>query len=93
MQKINFKISTKKIIFYAYLLIFSIAGISLVWTSYFLYNNFYRSLSQSTEVILLSNKVAFEQIDIAAFDTIMVKLKIKSDLPALTNTKNPFDWL
>lgn len=91
MKKINLKISSKKIIFYTYTLLFLFIVISLCATSLFLYDNFFQSLSQSDEVINLSRKIAFETIDVTKFDQLITKLEKKASTSTSSNLNNPFD--
>ncbi len=91
MKKISIKLSTKKLVMYSYLLVFFIILISFIGTSFFLFNNFYQSLSQSEEVLNLSRKVAYESVNINQFEEIIAKLdnKVNTSTPPIIS--NPFN--
>jgi hypothetical protein len=62
----------------------------LIGMSLFLYKNFYQTITQSKEIIILREKVSIDQLNIEKFNTIMEKIekKITSDIPE--NITSPF---
>lgn len=83
------KITTRKISRMIYLLIICIIIIIIVFASTFLYTNFYQTITQSKEVLILQQKVVVETVDINKFNQIIEKLTIK--LPRkIGNIRNPF---
>lgn len=78
MIKIKFKPSPRLIIRYTYVIIFVLALASLAITSLFLYKNFYETIIQSQEVIILKEKVAVETINVKKFDNIIKAIEDKA---------------
>jgi len=90
MKRLDFKLSSKKIIFYSYVLISVIITISFFASSFFLYKNFFLSISQSEEVIYLRKQVAIESVDIKKFDDIINKINKKIQPKEFKIVNNPF---
>lgn len=72
-KKISFNLATR-IIYFAIMIvgiiIFSLASL-------FLYKNFYQTLTQSGEVLILQGEVAMEDVNIEEFDKALEKLNNK----------------
>lgn len=62
----------------------------LTLLSLFLYKNFYQTITQTKEIMILREKVAVETINLDKFDAIMNKLKKKTGPLELKIIKNPF---
>ncbi|MFA5359415.1 MAG: hypothetical protein WC349_00435 [Patescibacteria group bacterium] len=62
----------------------------LICMSLFLYKNFYQTITQSKEIIILREKVAIDTVNIEKFNIIMEKIekKITPDTPK--NITSPF---
>ena len=91
MEKFKFKITPKKIIFWLYFLV-AATGLSVFgYVSLFLYENFYQTITQSKEILILQKKVAVETIDMKKFDDVMEKIKQKANLHKIKKIDNPFD--
>lgn len=90
MNKQEIKISSKKIIFYTYSIIFLLITAGLINASYFLYKNFYLSINRSEEIIFLRKKVAIQSIDIRKFDEIIKNISAKEKLNEKEFANNPF---
>lgn len=65
------KLSTKQIVFYSYILIFMLVVVSITYATLFLYKNFYQTISQSEEIVILKEKVAVEMLNMKKFDRII----------------------
>ena len=52
--------------------------IIFILISLFLYKNFYQTITQSREILLLREKVAIETVDLEKFNQIINKLKEKT---------------
>lgn len=63
--------------------VFLVALIILIFISLFLYKNFYQTITQGKEVLLLREKVAVDTVNIEKFNAIIDKLakKTKIKLP------------
>lgn len=62
----------------------------LIFISLFLYKNFYQTITQTKEIIILREKVAVDTVDIEKFDIIIKKLEEKTAADELTNINSPF---
>lgn len=91
MKKIEIKIAPRKIIIYSYFLIAIITAVTILYTSLFLYKNFYQTITQSEEIIALRAVVAVESIDIKKFDRIIKKIENKTVARPSLKINNPFD--
>ncbi len=78
MKKLKIKISFNRIFGYSYVIIIFIIIGSFSYVSYFLYNNFYKTITQTEEVLMLKEKVATEDINMNKFDQIIQNIKDKS---------------
>jgi hypothetical protein len=77
-MKINiskFNISTYKLMVYAYLIIFCLAAAILAMVSLFLYKNFYLTITQSEELIILHKTVAPSDININKFNEVLSEIE------------------
>jgi len=72
------KISYNKIFFYFYVVsaLLGVAVFTLV--SLFLYKNFYKTITNSQEILVLRREVVTEDIDINRFDEIIEKIEEKT---------------
>jgi hypothetical protein len=60
--------------------------------SYFLYNNIYKAITQSEEIVILQGQLALEPVDIVLFRKILTRIENKK-LGTTLNfdaLKNPF---
>lgn len=58
----------------------------------FLYKNFYQTITQAKEIVILKEKVATETIDMEEFNKVINKLNQKIIPPKIpANLNNPFD--
>ncbi|MBI4812030.1 hypothetical protein HY798_01065 [Candidatus Falkowbacteria bacterium] len=85
------KITPQKINFYFFLSIITIIIIILFLISLFLYKNFYQTITQSEEVLILRGQLAFETIDINKFEEVIEKIKQKTASREPGSVNNPFD--
>ena len=72
--KLNFLFSSIK---YFYVLIIIMMAFALSLLSLFLYQNLYKSITQSEQIILLKQEVAPDTIDLARVDSVLSALKQK----------------
>lgn len=81
-------------IFAKYLKYFSLAIILAIFglTVFFLYNNFYETITQAKTVYVLKNQVALEVADVHLYDQIKINLTDKKSLGSfeLRDLNNPF---
>ncbi len=85
------KITNRRINFWFYLLMTVLCIVLLIYISLFLYFNFYQTITQSKEIIILKDKVAIETVDIVKFNIIIEKLAKKTTIKTIANLNNPFD--
>jgi len=90
-SKLKIKITPKKITFWFYFLVIVASIIILSCVSLFLYKNFYQTITQSEEIMILREKVAIETVNMEKFNTIIEKIKQKTILRELNDLNNPFD--
>ena len=85
------KFDLKKTIYYIYLGFILFGIILILGTYYFLYNNFYLSITKVDEILTLQNQVAIESLNLAKFDNIIKKIDEKTSANVLDKIKDPFD--
>lgn len=73
-----FRIPDKKIIHYFNLMLGLMIVIIFIFVTLFLYNNFYKIIIQSEEVVILKSQVAPVDINMNKFNNILEKLKEKT---------------
>lgn len=84
------KLTPKKLSSLSATAIIIITLIILIFVSLFLYKNFYQTITQTKEIIILREKVAVDTVNIDKFDVIMDKL-VKKTMPIeLKNIISPF---
>lgn len=71
------------------IIIFSTLVIS-IFVSSFLYKNFYQTLTQTKEILILQEKVALYTVDMKKFDLIIGKLTKKTLPQKIDNIISPF---
>lgn len=64
--------------------------IILIFVSLFLYKNFYQTITQTKEILLLRQKVAIDTVDMEKFNVIMDRLTKKTMPKELKNIISPF---
>jgi len=84
------KITAKKLSSLTAVSIILIILIILVFISLFLYKNFYQTITQSKEILILQKKVAVDTINMQKFDLIMDRLTKKTAPKELINIISPF---
>jgi uncharacterized membrane protein YqiK len=73
-----FNISINKLYKYFYLIILVVCFFAFILISCFLYNNFYKIIAQTEEVLILKKEVAIEDIDMNKFDSVIKKIEAKN---------------
>lgn len=73
-----FNISINKLYKYFYLIILIICFFVFISISGFLYNNFYKIIAQTEEVLILRKEVAIEDINMNEFDSVIKKFEVKT---------------
>jgi len=91
MKKLKLKITPKRITFWFYFLVIIASLFVFGCVSLFLYENFYQTITQSKEIIILQEKVAIEAINMKKFEDIMEKIKQKTTLREIEKFSDPFD--
>lgn len=71
-------------------IIATIAAAALV--SLFLYKNFYRTITQSEEILILRQKVAPLSVEMNKFNEVMKKIKEKNKIRPITAINDPFTY-
>ena len=89
--KPKFKITPKRITFWFCFLIIIASLFVFGCVSLFLYENFYQTITQSKEILILQKEVAIEAINIKKFGDIMEKIKQKTSLREIEKFSDPFD--
>lgn len=72
-------IPISKLFKYFYLILSIVCFLIFIFITLFLYKNFYKTITQAEEVVILQKEVAIEDIDIDHFETIVEKLKEKME--------------
>jgi len=85
------KITPRVISYCFYILIILLTLLTLSGLSLFLYQNFYQTITQSKEILILKEKVVIEMIDIKNFNQIIEKLNQKIAAKKISTINNPFD--
>lgn len=79
---------------YIYIIVY-LAGLgALVYISYFIFQNYYQTITQAEEIIDLRKEVAPDSIDIERVNQVLDALDAKSTTTTVIippNIKNPFD--
>jgi hypothetical protein len=76
--KIRFNFSIKKILKIVEVLVIVSSCLGMIYITYFLYNNFYISLTESQIIIELRDKVAIETVNAKKFDNIIKNIDKKT---------------
>jgi len=84
------KLTPKKLSSLTATIIILITSIILIFISLFLYKNFYQTITQTKEIIILREKVAVDTVNMAKFNIIIDKLTKKTKLGVLKNIVSPF---
>lgn len=89
-MKIKIKISHQKIKTLIFSGVFILIISSLLYVSSFLYENFYKTITQSEEIKILQKKVAIDTVDIDKFNEIIKKIEEKTNISNNIKINNPF---
>ncbi len=84
------KLTSKKLSGLTATAIILITLIILISVSLFLYKNFYQTITQTKEIIILREKVAIDTVNMEKFNIIMNKLSEKTTPQELKNIISPF---
>ncbi len=84
------KITPKKLSSLTTMSIILITLLILICMSLFLYKNFYQTITQSKEIIILREKVAVDTVNIEKFNIIMSKIDKKTTFNKTENITSPF---
>lgn len=87
------KKSTSTFVIYLYLTTIVLIAIAVGYTTWFLYFNFFQTLGQEQEIILLRREVAFVMVDTKAYSRTEEKMLEKQTLKEITESeiKNYFE--
>ncbi len=88
LKKINFKLIIKTLP----LATIFILLIILIYVSFFLYKNFYQTITHAQKIELLRNQVSVIKLDIDLYEKIVKNLEKRKnfDFAGLSDLKNPF---
>lgn len=84
------KLTPKKISGLAATVIILIILLALICVSLFLYKNFYQTITQTKEILILREKVAVDTVNLEKFNIIMEKLTKKTAPGELKDIISPF---
>lgn len=84
------KLTPKKISNWTTTIIIATTIIIMICISLFLYKNFYQTITQTKEIIILREKVALDTINMEKFNIIMKKLTEKTKTEESSNIISPF---
>jgi len=88
--KQQLKLTPKKISSWLTLVIIILTLIILIFISLFLYKNFYQTITQAKEILILREKVALDTVNMEKFNLIIDKLAKKTAPKQLGNIISPF---
>jgi len=88
--KKSIKLTTKKISGLITAAIILVTLAALIFISSFLYKNFYQTITQAKEIIILREKVAINKVNLEKFNIIIDKLTKKTAPRELGNVISPF---
>ncbi len=71
------QVSVKKMFFIYYVLIIIVSLLILMYLTLFLYKNFYQTITQSEEIILLKKEVASEDVNMNKFEKMISNIEEK----------------
>jgi len=86
------KINLRQIVKIQIIVICIIILIIIGGSSYFLYKNFYKTLTDTKKIMLIQNQVILETINIEKFDDVITKIQNKKAPPDVdwATFKDPF---
>ena len=84
------KLTPKKLSSLTAMAIIFITLIILILVSLFLYKNFYQTITQTKEILILREKVAVDTVNMEKFNIIMDKIAKKTTPRELINIISPF---
>ncbi len=84
------KLTAKKLSSLSTTAIIFIILIIIVFMSLFLYKNFYQTITQAKEIIILKEKVAVDTVNMQKFNILMDKITKKTTPNELKNIISPF---
>jgi len=84
------KLTPKIISSWLTLIIIILTLVILIFISLFLYKNFYQTITQTKEILILRKKVALDTINMEKFNLIIDKLAKKTAPKQLDNIISPF---
>ncbi len=90
MAMAQIKLTRKKLSNLAAAVIVSAVSAVLIFISLFLYKNFYQTITQTKEILILKEKVAVDMVDMEKFNIIMKKLEEKTKPGEFQNIISPF---
>ena len=84
------KLTPKKLSSLTATAIIVITLVILIFVSIFLYNNFYQTITETKEILILREKVAINTVNMEKFNIIIDKLTKKTVPEQLKNIISPF---
>lgn len=90
LTKKQINLTPKKISSWLAIIIIFLTTIVLILVTIFLYKNFYQTIAQTKEIIILREKVALYSVDMDKFNSIIEKLTKKTLPKKLGNMISPF---
>jgi hypothetical protein len=90
MTKKQIKLTPKKISNWLTIVTIFLTLVILIFISIFLYKNFYQSITQSKEILILKEKVSPYSVNMQKFNLIIERLTKKTEPKKLDNIISPF---
>ena len=88
--KKQINLTPRKISSWLTIIIIFLTLLILIFVSVFLYKNFYQTITQTKEILILQEKVALYTVDMKKFDLIISKLEIKTLPKKIGDIISPF---
>ncbi len=84
------KLTPKKISSWVTTIIIVFTLVAMVFVSIFLYKNFYQSITETKEILILREKVVLDMVNMEKFNLIINRLTQKTAPQELKNITSPF---
>lgn len=90
LYRFKIKLTLKKMNLFFYITFSAAVIVMMAATTLFLYKNFYQTIAQSEEIIILQGKLSIENVDINKFEEVMEKMEKKTAPRQIGEINDPF---
>lgn len=90
LYRFKIKLTLKKMNLFFYIIFSAAVIVMMAATTLFLYKNFYQTIAQSEEIIILQGKLSIENVDINKFEKVMEKMEKKTAPRQIREINDPF---